>query len=123
MHPKDAPTAILASLLAPAVLATDNRKHFRPFGLPDEIKTDAEAIDLYAVGEYETGINSATLVPRLSGAMAVEGAKRVSAKLGNDVTALIGLVILGGLVLFFLSERGAASAPRSVRPRRSTDRR
>jgi hypothetical protein len=95
VHPKDVPTAMLASLLAPAVLATDNRKHFRPFGLPDEIKTDAVAIDLYAVGQYGTGVNSATLVPRLSCAMAAEGAKRVSAKLGNDVTALIGLVILG----------------------------
>jgi hypothetical protein len=106
VHWKDVPTAILASLLAPAVLATDNRKHFRPFGLPDEIKTDAVAIDLYAVGEYGTGVNSAMLVPRLSGAMAVEGAKKVSAKLGNDAVALVGLVILGGLVLFLLSERG-----------------
>jgi hypothetical protein len=108
VHPKDVPTAVLASLLAPAVLATDNRKHFRPFGLADEIKTDTVAIDLYAVGQYGTGVNSATLVPRLSGAMAVEGAMKVSAKLGNDVTALIGLVILGGLVLFFLSERGSS---------------
>ncbi|HSZ13392.1 MAG TPA: hypothetical protein VK790_05085 [Solirubrobacteraceae bacterium] len=106
VHWKDVPTAILASLLAPAVLATDNRKHFRPFGLPDEIKTDAVAIDLYAVGQYGTGVNSATLVPRLSGAMAVEGAKKASAKLGNDAVALIGLVILGGLFLFLLSERG-----------------
>jgi hypothetical protein len=106
VHPKDVPTAVLAALLAPAVLATDNRKHFRSFGLPDEIKTDAVAIDLYAVGRYGTGVNSATLVPRLSGAMAVEGAKKVSAKLGNDMTALLGLVILGGLVLFLLSERG-----------------
>jgi hypothetical protein len=105
VHPKDVPTAMLASLLAPAVLATDNRKHFRPFGLP-EIKTDAVAVDLYAVGEYGTGVSSATLVPWLSGAMAVEGAKRVSAKLGNDVTVLIGLVVLGGLALFLLSERG-----------------
>jgi hypothetical protein len=106
VHPKDVPTAILASLLSPAVLATDNRKHFRPFGLPDEIKTDAVAIDLYAVGQYGAGVNSATLVPRLSGAMVVEGAKKASAKLGNDTVALIGLVILGGLVLFLLSERG-----------------
>jgi hypothetical protein len=67
VHPKDVPTAVLASLLAPAVLATDNRKHFRPFGLP-EIKTDAVAIDLYAVGHHGASINSATLVPRLSGA-------------------------------------------------------
>jgi hypothetical protein len=106
VHPKDVPTAILVSLLAPAVLATDNRKHFRPFGLPDEIKTDAVAIDLYAVGQYGMGVNSATLVPRLSGAMVVEGAKKASAKLGNDAVVLIGLVILGGLVLFLLSERG-----------------
>lgn len=106
VHWKDVPTAILASLLAPAVLATDNRKHFRPFGLPDEIKTDAVAIDLYAVGQYGTGVNSAILVPRLSGAMVVEGAKKASAKLGNDAVALVGLVILGGFVLFLLSERG-----------------
>jgi hypothetical protein len=106
VHPKDVPTAVLVSLLAPAVLATDNRKHFRPFGLPDGTKTDTVAIDLYAVGQYGTGVNSATLVPRLSGAMTVEGARRVSAKLGNDMTVLIGLVILGGLALFLLSERG-----------------
>jgi hypothetical protein len=106
VHPKDVPTAVLASLLAPAVLATDNRKHFRPFGLPDEVKTDTVAIDLYAVGQYGAGVNSATLVPRLSGVMAVEGAKKLGAKLGNDAVALVGLVILGGLVLFLLSERG-----------------
>jgi len=106
VHWKDVPTAILASLLAPAVLATDNRKHFRPFELPDEIKTDDVAIDLYAVGQYGTGVNSATLVPRLSAAMAVEGAKKASAKLGNEAVALVGLVILGGFVLFLLSERG-----------------
>jgi hypothetical protein len=106
VHPKDVPTAVLAAVLAPAVLATDNRKHFRPFGLPDEIKTDAVALDLYAVGRYGASINSATAVPPLSGAVAIEGIKKMHAKLGNDVTTLVGLVTLGGLVLFLLSERG-----------------
>lgn len=104
--PRLARVQLLAPQPAQPVLATDNRKHFRSFGLPDEIKTDAVAIDLYAVGRYGTGINSASLVPRLIGTAAVEGAKTVRAKLGNDITALLGLVILGGLVLFLLSERG-----------------
>ncbi len=106
VHWKDVPTAILACLLAPAVLATDNRKDFRPFGLPDEIKTDAVAIDLYAMRKYGAGVNSAVLVPRLSGALVVEGAMRASAKLGNEAVALAGLVTLGGFVLFLMSERG-----------------
>src|SRR3954467_7187439 len=47
----DAPTAALTSLLAPAVLATDNRKHFRPMGLV-EAKTDEIARDVFALGEF-----------------------------------------------------------------------
>lgn len=49
-NPKDRHTARLACFLAPAVLATDNRTHFKPSGLADA-KTDAVAIDLAAL-EY-----------------------------------------------------------------------
>lgn len=35
VDPEDLPSARLAALLAPAVLATDNRKHYRPFAIPN----------------------------------------------------------------------------------------
>lgn len=105
VHPDDAPTAALAALLAPAVLATDNRKHFRSLGLPDT-NTDAVAKDLFALGEFGIGATGATLFPTLAGAATIEGSKKVVAKIGADAAALIGLLVLGGIVLFLMSERG-----------------
>lgn len=108
LDPPDAHSAALTALLAPAVLATDNRKHFRPFGLPgvNEVKTDAIAIDLFALGQFGLGVKGTMLFPALTGAVTFDGSKKVVAKLGGDVAALIGLVILGGVVLFLASDRG-----------------
>jgi hypothetical protein len=111
VDPKDLPSARLAALLAPAVLATDNRKHYRPFAIPDT-KTDAIAKDLFTLGRFGTGTKGVMLFPMLGSAAATEGSKKVIAKLGSDSAALIGLLILGGLVYFLSTDRG-----RSLRSR------
>lgn len=105
VHPKDRPTARLAALLAPAVLTTDNRKHFRSFGLP-ETKTDAVALDLFALGQFGSGVQGVTVFPTLGGAATIEGSKKIVAKVGGDASALIGFIVLGAVVLFLTSERG-----------------
>lgn len=108
LDPPDASTAALTALLAPSVLATDNRKHFRPLGLPSmkEVKTDAIAIDLFALGQFGIGVKGTLLFPTLAGAVTIDGSKKVAAKLGSDVAAVLGLLILGGAVLFLTSDRG-----------------
>lgn len=106
-HPKDQHTARLACLLAPAVLATDNRKHFKSFGLADT-KTDAVAVDLAKVGQFVTGAKGAAVFPTLTGAITIDGSKKVIEKLGRNDALLIGLVLLGVAVLFLTSERGRA---------------
>jgi hypothetical protein len=108
---KDLPSARLAALLAPAVLATDNRKHYRPFAIPDT-KTDAIAKDLFTLGQFGTGAKGVMLFPTLGGAATIEGSKKMIAKLGGDSAALIGILVLGGAMYFLTTERG-----RSVRAR------
>lgn len=107
VHPNDRPTAELAALLAPAVLATDNRKHFTPFGLP-ETKTDAVAIDLFHVGRFTVGAKGVAVVPTAGGAALIDGAKRLSAKFGIEAVAgaaFLGIICTG----FFLARpRGHA---------------
>lgn len=105
LHAPDAHTAALVALLAPAVLATDNRRHFAPFGLP-QTRTDEVAVDLFALGQFGLGVKGALLLPGVAGAMTIDGSKRLIAKLGGDVAATIGLVLLGGVALFLTSERG-----------------
>jgi hypothetical protein len=105
LHPPDAPTAALTVLVAPAVLATDNRKHFRPLGLPN-VKTDAVAIDIFALGQLGGGVTAAMLFPTLAGAATIEGSKKLIAALGSDRAAVVGLMALGGVALFITSGRG-----------------
>jgi len=105
LHPNDAPTAALAALLAPAVLLTDNRKHFLPFGL-DETKTDAVAIDAFAVGELRAGLQAASIVPRVSAIAAVEGSKKLVRALGPEITLIIGLILIGAFAWYLTTQRG-----------------
>jgi hypothetical protein len=105
--PKDQHVARLACLLAPAVLATDNRKHFKPFGLA-HTRTDDVAIDLSSVGQFVTGAKDAAVIPTATGALTIDGSRKVIAKLGKADALLIGAVLLGVLVLFLTSERGRA---------------
>jgi hypothetical protein len=109
--PKDRHTARLACLLAPAILATDNRKHFKPFALA-ATKTDNVAIDLAAVGQFITGAKGAAIIPTATGALTIEGSKKVVAKLGKRDALLVGAVLIGALVLFLTSERGRAMGSR-----------
>jgi hypothetical protein len=101
----DAPTAALAALLAPVVLLTDNRRHFRPFGLSD-VKSDAIALDLFTLGRFGIGARGAVMFPTVAGSATIEGTKRLSVALGRDLSLLIGLVALGALALFLTTDRG-----------------
>jgi hypothetical protein len=105
VDPKDLPSARLAALLAPAVLATDNRKHYKPFALP-ETKTDAVAKDLFTLGQFGAGTKGIMLFPTLAGAATLEGSKKMVSKLGGDVAAFVGLVLVGGAVYFLRTQRG-----------------
>lgn len=105
VHPKDRPTAELASLLAPAVLLTDNRKHFRSFGLA-ETKTDDIAIDLFQIGQFTIGAKGVAFVPTLGGAALIDVAKKMATKLGVELTVLIWLLGLAGAGYFLTRPRG-----------------
>jgi hypothetical protein len=105
VHPKDKPTAELAALLAPSVLATDNRKHFRSFALP-ETATDEVAIDLFHVGQFTIGAKGVAIVPTAGGAALIDGAKKLSARLGTEVVAAIGLLMIVGAGYYLTRPRG-----------------
>ena len=104
LHSNDAPTAALTVLLARAVLATDNRKHFRPFELPNT-KTDLVAIDVAQIGEFGNAMTAAMLLPTVTGLGVYEGSRKVISLLGEEGAALVGLVALGGILLYWRSER------------------
>jgi hypothetical protein len=108
LHWSDAPTAALAVALAPAVLLTDNRKHFAPLGVPNT-KSDAVAKDAVTLSEFGMGARGAMLFPALGGVGVFEGSKKLIAQVGQDGAALIGLVAAAGLCLFLTSSRGHAS--------------
>lgn len=114
LHAADAPTAALALLLAPSVLVTDNRRDFRPLGLPDT-KTDAVAVDVYTLGEMGISVNGVELAARAVGYAGVSGAKKLASTIGREAALALGLVAVGLLVAYLRSERG-----RSIRERVAT---
>lgn len=87
------------------MLATDNRRHFCPFSLPDT-KTDHVSIDLFTLGQLGAGARAAWLVPSLTGLATIEGSKRLIARVGPDTATLIGLTALGAAALFLSTARG-----------------
>jgi hypothetical protein len=101
----DAPTAALTSLLAPAVLATDNLRHFRPMGLV-ETKTDDIARDVFALGEFGGEAQGMLFLPRLAAALTAEGSKKLVAILGREGAALVGVLAVAGGAVFLRSDRG-----------------
>lgn len=105
LDPSDAHSAELVALLAPAILATDNRKHFSPFALP-EAKTDEVAIDLSALADVGLGVRGTLLLPTAAGAVTIEGSKKLAAKIGTDGAFIIAPVLLGALALYMTSDRG-----------------
>jgi hypothetical protein len=101
----DRPTAELLALLSPAVLATDNRKHFRSFGLP-ETKTDEIAIDLFSLGQFTIGAKGTAFVPTLGGAILIERSKKLTSKIGNELSIIVGLLAIGALGYFMTRSPG-----------------
>jgi hypothetical protein len=105
LHRPDRATAALTSLLAPAVLATDNRRHFRPFGLPDE-KTDKLAVDLFILGQAGLNVNGALLIPRATISLAVAGTRQLLAKVSSEAAVAIGFASLASVAVFLTSRPG-----------------
>jgi hypothetical protein len=105
LHENDAPTAALAVTLAPCLLLTDNRKHFRPLGISDR-PTDEIALDAYALSTYLTGMNGTILISQLTGTAVIEGSKKVASSLGRNGTVIIALILLGAAYLYWRSEPG-----------------
>jgi hypothetical protein len=117
LHEADAPTAALAVMLSPCVVLTDNRKHFAPLGIPD-IQTDRIAVDARELSRYYGSANAMTIVPTLTGAMAIEGSKKMISTIGRDASILIALLLIGAAVVIWRSEPGGqirASAKKLAR--------
>jgi len=105
LHGADAPTAALAVMLAPCVVLTDNRKHFAPLGIADT-RTDVIAVNANELARYYGSMNAMTLVPTVTGAMAVEGSKKVISTIGREAAVVIALLLIGAGVVLWLSEPG-----------------
>ena len=105
LHDSDRPTATLAIALAPSLLLTDNRKHFRPLELPDPSAKQV-ALDVFTLNQYFAGVDLAAFLSEVSGLLVVEGSKRVVSKLGRRDAAILGLLLIGGLALWWISESG-----------------
>jgi hypothetical protein len=108
LHSADVYTAALVALLVECVLATDNRRHFRPFGLPrfNDVPTDTVALDLFSLSQFGMGVKGTMLVPTLAGAATIEGSKKVIAAVGKDGAAVVAFILLAGALLLATSERG-----------------
>lgn len=111
LHASDAPTAALAALLAPAVLLTDNRKHFAPFGMPST-KSDVIAGDAVTLSKFGIGVRGAMLVPTIGAIGVADGSKKAIARLGKDGAALVGLLAAAGFWRFMTSTRGRSTRAR-----------
>jgi hypothetical protein len=97
---KDRPTARLAALLAPCVIATDNRRHFRSFDLA-KTKTDHVALDLRRIGGVTLGTKGALIPPGLILGLGGEAAKSLEARIGRGptVSAFLLATLLVGLLV------------------------
>ncbi len=117
LHDADAPTAALAVMLSPCVVLTDNRRHFAPLGIPDT-HTDRIAVHARELSRYYGSANAMTMVPVLTGSMAIEGSKKVISTVGRDASILIALLLIGAAVVIWRSEPGGqirASAKKLAR--------
>jgi hypothetical protein len=106
LDPDDVPTAALAVALAPCILLTDNRKHFRPLGLPDRPVNEI-AVDIYRVSELTTGANGVASLTWITAAGIVEGSKKLVSVIGKEGAVLITLLLVGAAYLYWRSEPGS----------------
>lgn len=105
LHEDDAPTAALVALLAPCLLLTDNRRHFRPLQPSDRATTEI-ALDADALTSFIGELNAAVTLPALVGDVMIRGSTKAVAALGVELTCLVGVVLLGATVLLWQSEGG-----------------
>jgi hypothetical protein len=105
LHDADAPTAALAIVLAPCIVLTDYRKHFAPLGIADA-HTDTIALNAHELSRYYGSANAMTIVPTITGTMAIEGSKKVISAIGREGAVLIALVLISAAVVLWRSEPG-----------------
>lgn len=96
----DYPAAALAALLSPCVLLTHNFKHFGPLGMKSwsqGIDAITASIDLH-VGQVH--LNAVVMVPAAPIRAIGAAAKWTSAKIGPWAWVLLGLLVIGGIVIY-----------------------
>lgn len=103
VDPKDLPSARLAVLLADSLLLTGNRKHYKPFALPESLSA---SLDLHKVAEFRMGATGVSVVPLTVGAITIDGAKKVTDKVGKTAALVIFAVMIGGAIYLLNTERG-----------------
>lgn len=103
VDPKDLPSARLAVLLADSLLLTGNRKHYKPFMLPESLSA---SLDLHKVAEFRMGAMGASVVPLTVGAITIDGAKKVTSKVGKTAALVILTIMVGGAIYLLNTERG-----------------
>ena len=64
------------------------------------------AVNANELARYYGSMNAMTLVPSVTGAMAVEGSKKVISTTGREAAAVIALLLIGAGVALWLSEPG-----------------
>jgi hypothetical protein len=106
LHNADAPTAALAVLLAPCVLLSDNRKHFAPLRIA-ETRTDLIAVNARELAGYYGSLNAMTLLPTVTGALVLEGSKKVVSSIGSEMALVLAALLIGAGVALWLSEPGS----------------
>lgn len=110
-HPADAPTAALTVLLAPAVLVTDNHRHFRPLIGSDPPRTVDLACDIFEVGKTGAAANGTVMATKLAGLAITETARKLTRAMGRPQVALLGFVISGAIAIAVLNSKARGAAP------------
>jgi hypothetical protein len=121
LHAPDVPTATLAVMLAESVLVTHNAKHFRPLGIAGQDVTKI-SIEAHALGVTLKQANAATVLPRLLGYGAYEGAKRAASAFGPELCLALGLLAIGAIIRYWETDTlrrvrtGATQVMREIGP-------
>lgn len=64
------------------------------------------AVNANELARYYGSMNAMTLVPTLTGAMVVEGSKKVVSTIGREAAVVIAVLLIGAGVMLWLSEPG-----------------
>jgi len=101
LHAADAPTAALGIMLAPAVLLTNNHRHFRPLLGVDPVNVDEAAVAAYQLGEFGTGMSAVIMVGGLAVTALFGGGNKLVRAVGPDGALVVALVALALGVVYW----------------------